>query len=124
MTRLPNPRLAQQWRQRLEQFDQSELSIAAFCELEGYSQASFYQWRRRLAADATPGAPTFVPVDLTGHDPKEHRDASIEIELPGGARIKIPGGVELPQYRNLITAIVEVTTKSQPTATISGEVNS
>ena len=35
MARLPNPQLAQQWRERLERFDHSELTIAEFCELEG-----------------------------------------------------------------------------------------
>ena len=48
MTRLPNPQLALQWRERLDRFDQSELTVAGFCEQEGCSTASFYQWRRRL----------------------------------------------------------------------------
>ncbi len=51
MTRFPNPQLARQWRERLDRFAHSELTIAEFCELEGYSPASFYQWRRKLAAE-------------------------------------------------------------------------
>jgi len=144
MSRFPNPRLAQQWRERLDRFDDSELTIAEFCELEGYSQASFYQWRRRLAVDPQPDAPAFVAVDHSAHDHPnqssggqssggqcsggrragDQRSGPIEVELPGGARIKIAAGVQWPEYRNLIAAIVEATTKPQATDAISTEVNS
>jgi hypothetical protein len=33
------------------------LSIAAFCDREGVSTASFYAWRRRLRLDLNPPAP-------------------------------------------------------------------
>ncbi len=111
MTRFPNPQLASQWQSRIDRFADSELTIVEFCELEGYSPASFYQWRRRLTADASPVAPAFVPVDFQSSDLPEHSSRGIEVELPGGARIKIPGGASLPDYRNLIRAVVEVTVR-------------
>lgn len=138
-SRFPNPRLAQQWRERLDRFDGSELTIAEFCELEGYSQTSFYQWRRRLAVDPQPDAPAFVAVDHSAHDHPnhcsgghhsgghragDHRSGPIEVELPGGARVKVAAGLQWPEYRNLIAAIVEATTKPQATDAISTEVNS
>ena len=41
---------AAQWRALIEQHASSGLSIAAFCREHGLSQASFYQWRRRLVS--------------------------------------------------------------------------
>ena len=36
------------WMERLERFEQSGGSVQQFCDLEGVSTASFYQWRRKL----------------------------------------------------------------------------
>ena len=46
--KVPDPQLAQQWRDRLRRFDHCDLSVAEFCRLEEYSVASFYHWRRGL----------------------------------------------------------------------------
>ena len=37
------------WTERITRFNASNFTIAQFCAAEGCSQASFYQWRRRLA---------------------------------------------------------------------------
>jgi hypothetical protein len=93
--------LAAAWRWRLERFERSTLSIARFCFAEGVSEASFYQWRRKLAAGAgkqaderskecrreTPAQATFAPVRLIG-------GASVTAHLPGGTRLEIPLGDE------------------------------
>ena len=65
MTRLPNPQFVLDWRERLSRFDQSNLTIAAFCEREGCSTASFYQWRRRLRAGELPN-PTQILMTTPG----------------------------------------------------------
>lgn len=109
MAQFPNPQLAQQWRKRLERFDLSDLTIADFCQLEGYSAASFYQWRRRLTDVEQPNVPTFVPVDLPTRDLQQPVPGSIEVILPGGARIHLPAGSELPDCRDLIHAVVDAT---------------
>ena len=36
-----------EWRRRLEGFDGSGLSVAAFCERTGIGLANFYRWRKR-----------------------------------------------------------------------------
>ena len=109
MTRFPNLQLALQWRGRLDRFDQSELTIAEFCELEGYSTASFYQWRRKLRAGELPDAPAFVPVDLDTVDLPSGVQQRIEIDLPGGAIVKVPSGANTAEQRELIAAIVQAT---------------
>jgi len=76
----------QLWRMRLRRFQSSGMSVTRFCEREGVSVPSFYQWRKRLAvAPATSDVPTFVPVRLTP-------SAVVEIHLPNGARICVPLG--------------------------------
>ena len=110
MTRLPDPQLALQWRERLDRFDQSELTIADFCELEGYSTASFYQWRRKLRVGERSQAPAFIPVDLDSSDLPCTVPGSVEISLPGGAIVKVPCGATMAEQRDLIAAIVQATT--------------
>lgn len=115
MPRFANPHVALQWRERLDRFDQSELTIADFCQLEGYSTASFYLWRRKLRAGELPDAPAFVPVDLDSSDLPSGVQQRIEIDLPGGAIVKVPSGATTAEQRELIAAIVQAT---------SGEVDS
>ena len=90
------------WQQRLRRFEQGHVTVAAFCQAEGVSVPSFYQWRRilcRSAGDAdmrsppTPsfgrssavGKQAFVPVEVI-------RATAVEIHLPNGARLMIPAG--------------------------------
>ena len=39
------------WRDRLRRFPSSDLTVAAFCDWEGVSQAAFYVWRKKMQAD-------------------------------------------------------------------------
>lgn len=112
--RSPDPQLARDWRARLDRFGRSELTIAEFCQLEGYSTASFYQWRRRLQHSPSPRTPAFVPVDLTDEVVDPPARASIRIELPGGAVVQLPAGMDVDQQRHLIIAIVQATSGEVP----------
>lgn len=58
MARFPDPAARRLWRQRLRRFEQSRLTIAAFCQTEGVSPASFYYWRRILRHNSPPSTPT------------------------------------------------------------------
>lgn len=89
------------WRERLRRFQQSRLTIAAFCQAEGVSVASFYHWRRILGRAAGSSATdaaglsvrqptalarqTFFPVEVVGA-------ATIDIYLPNGVRLAVPAG--------------------------------
>jgi hypothetical protein len=109
MARLPNPQLARQWRERLERFDLSELTIGEFCELEGYSTASFYQWRRKLRSGELQTAPAFVPVDFNPSDLEHRVQRGVEIALPGGAIVRVPVCATTAEQRQLIEAVVQAT---------------
>lgn len=102
------------WSRRIEHFQQSGLSGAAFCKAQGFSQAAFYRWKQKLqskiadhTADSTSPPPMkFLPVALFNDDyprsplldhqvirPTAQRPvAAMTLDLPGGISIR----VELP----------------------------
>ena len=85
------------WSERLQRFVRCGQTVAAFCESEGISMPSFYQWRRKLAGRksckrsyAKPSArQTFVPLKIVS--PADAK-APIEIQLPNGTRVYLTGG--------------------------------
>jgi hypothetical protein len=75
------------WRLRLNRQATGGLSIGEFCRRERVSTASFYAWRRRLAAPsvtAPSDPPLFLPIrlDPTAPAPDTSPDLGFEIELP------------------------------------------
>ena len=86
------------WRERLVRFQDSGLTIGAFCEREGVSVSSFHAWKRRLGIGKnTPSSrqltqglsgaePLFVPVNLN----PGVSSADVRIVLPGGAVVHVP----------------------------------
>ena len=84
----------QVWQQRLQRFEQGDLTVAAFCQAERVSVASFQYWRRILGHRAVArrqSRPTpmcrhaFLPVEIVS-------TATIEIHLPNGVRLRMPAG--------------------------------
>jgi hypothetical protein len=84
---------AQRWRERIERWELSGLTVRAFCRKAGLSQGTFFYWRRALAQrSAGPAAkaaalPRFVPVTIR---PSPH-SPDIEIQLPDGTVIRGTG---------------------------------
>jgi transposase-like protein len=92
------------WKFVLAEHAESGLNISAFCRREGVSQASFYQWRKKLAGGAVepPSAthlptPHFVPVEITSaNDASALSDqavakhaATLTIRTPDGYAVDI-----------------------------------
>jgi len=86
------------WRERLVRFQDSGLTIKAFCEREGVSVSNFHAWKRRLGIGQAKASsrksakgrdqkpPLFVPVSVAvGASASE-----VRIELPGGAVVRVP----------------------------------
>lgn len=90
---MSRPSTAERWRGLLRRQAESGLSVAEFCRRRDVSEASFYQWRKRLrtvplpaelgTGQSSPGP--FLPLSVVGA-------AGIEIELPCGAMVRIPAG--------------------------------
>lgn len=98
MVRSPDPQLRQWWRELIDAFDPSELTVGQFCRRHEVSTASFYHWRRKLRArapqatqagpsDATPG---FLKVQVSEPQVPESQSALASIRLPRGVRVDVP----------------------------------
>ncbi len=55
MLRGTNPAKVRQWTERLKRFQDSSLTVAAFCRNESVSVPSFYQWKKKLAGEPKTG---------------------------------------------------------------------
>lgn len=116
MNAFPNPELARQWRERIGRFDDAGTTIAEFCQTEGYSVASFYQWRRRLR-QAVCEPPGFIAVEVPDDQEVSAALANVEIELPGGAIVRLNAHGGPAVFGPLLAAVVaatDVATKETP----------
>ena len=105
---------AKDWTQRLDRFQNADMTVTQFCKAEGVSQASYFYWRRKLRpstsktnTDLAESVAKFVPVSLAGTEntATEKSDTkmtvpvtTMAIELPGGilVRFEVTAG-EMPQ---------------------------
>lgn len=81
----------QVWVDRVDRCQQSRLSVAEFCHAEGISQASLYQWRKKLSvanAAVSQPLPAFVPVKLRASEVAQPTTV-MSVELPGGVRVRL-----------------------------------
>lgn len=105
MRRQRDPQLEQFWRQTMAKWQQSGQTIGDFCEQQQLSQPNFHAWKRELAkrdaervgAEKRGAGPRrgvgrrawpLVPVRIVA-------DAVIEVVLPTGLVLRVPGGVEV-----------------------------
>lgn len=91
------------WRDRLRRFESSDLTVTAFCDWEGVSQAAFYVWRKKLLADSglmspktaekvsnrSASAPAFVQI-LPGMSRTHDTVAKVVMTLADGTRVDFP----------------------------------
>lgn len=90
--------LAGRWQARLERFRRGGLTVGRFCANEGVSVASFYGWRRKLAAGSAvagrrrvAGSASFQAVELVAGLP----EVVVAIRLREGVTIRVSGSGEL-----------------------------
>jgi len=90
------------WRRVVGAWQRSGLTIRDFCARRSLAEHNFHAWRRILAErDEERAAPGFVPVEVVG------AAAAIEIELPGGAVVRVRDGVDGATLRQVLAALVE-----------------
>ncbi len=94
--------LQKKWQELIRQQEQSKLSVSAFCRQHGFSDQSFYNWRKRLAADEP------VRFALVDANPLEaDRRASLELILASGDRLRIAPGADAATLRAVLTVLRE-----------------
>lgn len=89
---------ATRWRERIDEWRRSKLSIAEYCRQKQLSQPSFFAWRKRLAGDdAVPGRGRSRPIEkgrvqssFIELPPPAWPTKSLQITLPGGAVVVLP----------------------------------
>ena len=73
MSRSIDATVWERWRDRHRRFESSDLTVAAYCQAEGVSQAGFYLWRKKLRAGS---APTVRRVKPTSTKPTSTKPTS------------------------------------------------
>jgi len=88
------------WSERLRRYENSDLTVASFCERERVSVPSFYYWRRKLLgpggtagggngrtprAVRAPQRRDFVPIAI-------RNSAAVKMRLPNGSQLWLPAG--------------------------------
>jgi hypothetical protein len=89
------------WRDLIDRWKVSGLPVGAFCATHRVSQATFYAWRKRLAArtrSTARTAPAFAAVRVVS-------DATAEVILPTGLVVRVPIGTDPVVVARLIAAI-------------------
>jgi len=96
-----------EWSERIRRRRESGLTVAEFCEWEGVSVASFYNWQKRLRVAKTRRQSvewvtpevrsprslqkaSFLPVHVTQAAATASPSTRIEIHLTNGVRVFVP----------------------------------
>lgn len=98
-------RKEQQWRQWIQQWQHSGLSVRAFCARHGVALPSFYAWRRTLQRRDATTSP-FLPVRVVA-DEAPAAVARVELVLPGGRCLRVPPGFDPATLRQLLAVLQE-----------------
>lgn len=95
--------LAKEWKERLEDFSLSEMTVQQWCDFNGVFACQYYYWKRRLAhtqQDKTE-KPHFLALGVVSAPPPK---------APGGVTIRIAGAaieVEAHFDPHTLRAVVE-----------------
>ena len=96
------------WRRHLAWQRSSGLSIREYCRRQGFSEPSFYSWRKILLErdhrHTPPAAPAFLPVAVVD-TPTQSHNPPIDIQLASGCRIRIRPGCDRGLLADVLTLL-------------------
>src|SRR5947207_6931405 len=97
---MSNPELAQEWRERLEDYAHSEMKVQEWCDFNGVSPHQYFYWRRRLAGPATKNAanPGWQSVDIVDIPPIPLAIGELNFQIAGPA-IEVSSGFDPAMLR-------------------------
>ena len=85
-----NPK-ADQWAERIAAQQRAGISVKQFCKEQGLTEYSFYAWRKRLQQT---GPVRFALVDRSPRRQEHAVEATLELVLASGERLRISASVE------------------------------
>ncbi len=82
--------LAQEWRERLEDFAQANTTVADWCYFNHVSVHQYYYWKRRLAPKPAPttAQEAWMPVDIVETPPNPTASTGVTVRI-AGTRIEL-----------------------------------
>lgn len=89
-----------EWSELIRQQQQSGLSVTAFCRERGFSDQTFYNWRKRLAG-SEPVRFALVAADATA----AAEQLPIELLLVSGDRLRIAPGTDAATLRTVLNVL-------------------
>ena len=96
-----NPK-ADEWAGRIAAQQRSGIPVKQFCKERGLTECSFYAWRKRLQEI---GPVRFALVERGARRQERTVEASLELVLVSGERVRIGPGVDLPTLRTVLSVL-------------------
>ncbi len=95
------------WRELLNRFSTSGLSVREFCRREQVAESAFYAWRGTVAErdgtrKPTSKAPAFVPA-VINREP-EH-ESPLVLKLTGNLELRLPPAIPAQRLAELVHAL-------------------
>ena len=87
-----DPRVSAQWRERLDRFESSQVTLADFCQSEGITASAFYYWRRKLSSRKTRAESVEPSLDSSFLPVQVSSGSQIEFAFPNGTIMRLPPG--------------------------------
>jgi transposase-like protein len=93
----------EEWRERIAEQERSGVSVRRFCQTRGIREHLFYYWRKRLREQQQPMR--FALVERGPARQEAASEASLELVLASGERLRIGAGVDAITLRMVLTAL-------------------
>src|ERR1700682_5999878 len=99
--RSANPK-ANEWAERIAAQQRSGTSVKQFCKERGLTEYSFYAWRKRLQER---GPVRFALVERSARRQERTAEATLELVLATGERLRIGAGVDTATLRAVLDVL-------------------
>jgi hypothetical protein len=97
------------WQMVIETWQSSGLSVSKFCEAEGLSEGSFYNWRKKLTVANSKhskqngsGSSAFIEVSMPKNNP-----VALELVLSSGNSLRISSGADNKTLSSVLSVLRE-----------------
>ena len=102
--------LAEQWRERFEDFADAEMTVGEWCDFNRVSVSQYYYWRKRLASLAAEpeGNGPWLAIDIVNARPATAVSSGVTVRV-AGAEIPVAVGFDPALLRAVVSALATPT---------------